>query len=152
MVEDIEPFKLHPTSMSYIKGAFTSWTVVVGHMAAHSHHYHHRRVPGFGRVGWNPIGDACVVTMWHAMVEAVEPIKLHPTSMSYIFKLFEHLQLICRAVWQHPYTLPPQMYPPIWENYRWNPRWYVSLEMISLCFGWDCRTFQTASHIHVIHI
>ena len=28
----------------------------------------------------------------------------------------------------------------------------VSLEMISLCFGWDRRTFQTASHIHVIHI
>jgi len=25
------------------------------------------------------------------MVEAVEPFKLHPTSMSYIYKVFEHL-------------------------------------------------------------
>jgi len=28
----------------------------------------------------------------------------------------------------------------------------VSVEMIPLRYGWGCRTFQTASHIYVIHI
>jgi hypothetical protein len=28
------------------------------------------------------------------MVEAVEPFKLHPTFMSYLYKVFEHLQLV----------------------------------------------------------
>ena len=28
----------------------------------------------------------------------------------------------------------------------------VSVEKITLCYCWGCRTFQTASHIHVIHI
>jgi hypothetical protein len=28
----------------------------------------------------------------------------------------------------------------------------VSVEMIPLHYRWGCRTFQTASHIHVIHI
>jgi hypothetical protein len=28
---------------------------------------------------------------YYAIIEAVEPFKLHPTSMSYIYKVFEHL-------------------------------------------------------------
>jgi hypothetical protein len=28
----------------------------------------------------------------------------------------------------------------------------VSVEMIPLRYRWGCRTFQTASHIYVIHI
>ena len=40
--------------------------------------------------------------MWklshYAIVEAVEPFKLHPTSMSYIYKVFEHLLRIQRAI------------------------------------------------------
>jgi hypothetical protein len=28
----------------------------------------------------------------------------------------------------------------------------VSVEMIPLRYHWGCRTYQTASHIHVIHI
>ncbi len=33
----------------------------------------------------------------------------------------------------------------------WSPRWW-SVQTIPLCNGWGCRTFQTASHIHVIPI
>ena len=36
-----------------------------------------------------------------AMVEAVEPFKLHPTSMSYLYEVFEHLQLLCIDIWMH---------------------------------------------------
>jgi hypothetical protein len=39
-----------------------------------------------------------VMQVWkpchYAMIEAVEPIKLHPTSMSFIYHVFEHLQLL----------------------------------------------------------
>jgi len=37
----------------------------------------------------------------YAIVEAVEPFKLHPTSMSYKYEVFEHLQLLCIDIWLH---------------------------------------------------
>jgi hypothetical protein len=37
----------------HILGVWTPYTVVDGHMAAHSHRYHHRPIPRFGRVFWN---------------------------------------------------------------------------------------------------
>ncbi len=33
------------------------------------------------------------------MVEAVESFKLHITSMSYLYEVFEHLQLMCIDIW-----------------------------------------------------
>jgi hypothetical protein len=48
------------------------------------------------------------------MVEAVEPFKLHPTSMSYLYKVFEHLKLLVMGIWMHIHSitiLPPQMFP-----------------------------------------
>jgi hypothetical protein len=43
--------------------------------------------------------------MHYAMVEAVEPFKLHPTSMSYIYKVFEHLQLLWMGIWLHTHNI-----------------------------------------------
>jgi hypothetical protein len=39
------------------------------------------------------------------MVEAVEPFILHPTSMSYIYKVLEHLQLLWMGIWLHTHTI-----------------------------------------------
>jgi hypothetical protein len=39
------------------------------------------------------------------MVESVEPFKLHPTSMSYIYKVFEHLEQLWMGIWQHTHTV-----------------------------------------------
>ena len=39
------------------------------------------------------------------MVEAVELFKLHPTSMSYIYKVFEHLKQLWMGIWQHTHTV-----------------------------------------------
>ncbi len=39
------------------------------------------------------------------MVEAVEPFKLHPTFMSYLYKVFEHLQLLCVDIWLHTHSV-----------------------------------------------
>ena len=39
------------------------------------------------------------------MVEDVEPFKLYPTSMSYIYKVFEHLKQLWMRIWQHTHTV-----------------------------------------------
>ncbi len=39
------------------------------------------------------------------MVEAVEPFKLHPTSVSYIYKVFRHLNQLWMGIWQHTHTV-----------------------------------------------
>ena len=36
---------------------------------------------------------------------AVEPFKLHSTSMSYIYKVFEHLEQLWMGIWQHTHTV-----------------------------------------------
>jgi hypothetical protein len=35
---------------------------------------------------------------YYAIAEAVEPFKLHPTSMSYIYKVFEHLKQLWMGI------------------------------------------------------
>jgi hypothetical protein len=35
----------------------------------------------------------------YAITEAVEPFKLHPTSMSYIYNVFEHLKQLWMGIW-----------------------------------------------------
>jgi hypothetical protein len=39
------------------------------------------------------------------MVETVEPFKLHPTSMSYLYEVFEHLQLLVMGIWMHIHSV-----------------------------------------------
>ncbi len=50
-----------------IWGDWASSQEVHGHMAAHSHCYHHRHFPRFVRVSWNPTWCKCVnhaTTLW----------------------------------------------------------------------------------------
>jgi hypothetical protein len=51
-----------------------------------------------------------------AMVEAVEPFKLHPTSMSYLYKVFEHLQLLGMGIWMHIHSVTTTDVPHVWES------------------------------------
>jgi len=41
----------------------------------------------------------------YAIVEAVEPFKLHHTSISYLYEVFEHLQLLCIDIWLHTHSV-----------------------------------------------
>ena len=41
----------------------------------------------------------------YAITEAVEPFRLHPTSMSYIYKVFDHLKQLWMGIWQHIHTV-----------------------------------------------
>jgi len=35
------------------------------------------------------------------MVEPVEPFKLYPTSMSYIYKVFQHVKQLWMGIWYY---------------------------------------------------
>jgi hypothetical protein len=41
----------------------------------------------------------------YTIVEAVEPFKLHPTSMSYLYEVFEHLELLGMGIWMHIHSV-----------------------------------------------
>jgi hypothetical protein len=41
------------------------------------------------------------------MVEAPNPLGVHPTSMSYVYKVFQHLDMLWMGTWEYPYTVMP---------------------------------------------
>ncbi len=51
------------------------------------------------------LDDVSVEMIHYAIDEAVEPFKLHPTFMSYIYKVFEHLEQLWMGIWQHTHTV-----------------------------------------------
>ncbi len=86
-----------------------------------------------------------------ALIEAVEPFKLHPTSMSYIHDMFEHLLRLWMGIWLPTHIVTTTVASSdFWELAEILPD--ASVQTMPLCIGWCCRTFQTASHVHVIHI
>jgi hypothetical protein len=40
-----------------------------------------------------------------ALIEAVEPFKLHPMSMAYLYKVIEHLLRLRMGIWLHIHTI-----------------------------------------------
>ena len=87
----------------------------------------------------------------YALIKAVEPFKLHPTSMSYIHMVFEHLLKFWMALWLHNHTITTtDTSPDLCELGEILPDAIV--QTMLLHFHWCCRTFQTASHVHVICI
>jgi hypothetical protein len=50
------------------------------------------------------------------MVEAVEPFKLHHTSMTYLYKMFEHLQLLGMGIWMRIYSVTTIDVPQVCES------------------------------------
>jgi hypothetical protein len=87
----------------------------------------------------------------YALVGALEPFKLHPMSMSYIYEVFERLLRFQMGIWLHSYIVTTTASSPdLWELAEIQS--YASLQTMPLHFGWGCRTIQTASHVHGIHI
>ncbi len=85
----------------------------------------------------------------YALVEAVEPFKLHCTSMWYIYKRFEHLLRLWMGIWLHTHTVTiTDASPDLGKFAEILPD--ASVQTIPLHFGWDCRTFQTVSHVPII--
>ncbi len=85
------------------------------------------------------------------LVEAVETFKLHPTSKSNIHKVFEHLLRLWMGIWHHTHTVTTtDASPDLWELAEILPG--ASVQTKPIHFGRGCRTFQTASLVHGIHI
>ena len=71
--------------------------------------------------------------------------------MSYIHKVFEHLLRYWMGIWLHTHTVTTTAASPdLGKLAEILPD--ASVQTMPLRFGWDCRIFQTASHVHVIHI
>jgi hypothetical protein len=68
------------------------------------------------------------------MVQAVEPIKLHPLYILYIYKVFEHLKQLWMVIWKHTHTVTTtELSPDLGELAEILDD--VSVEMIPLCYG-----------------
>ncbi len=87
----------------------------------------------------------------YALVEAVEPFKLHSMSMPYMYERFEHLLRLWMCIWLQIHSITTtDASPDLGKFTEILPDAIV--KTMPLCFDWGCRTLQTASHIHVIHI
>jgi hypothetical protein len=153
IVEAVEPFKLHFTSMSYVYKVFEQLKQLWMGIWQHIHTVtttEDRRFPRFEKVLWSHM-----MLMWKwshfAIIETVEPFKLHPISMSYIYKVFEHLEQLWMGIWQQIHTITTTDVSSDLGEFT-EIRDDVSVEMIPLRYRWGCRTVQTAFHIHVIYI
>jgi hypothetical protein len=83
-----------------------------------------------------------------------KPFKLHPTSIWYIFNVYELCFMWWMGIWMHCYMdhYQHKCSSRFGRILGWNLG-NVSAQMIPLRYGWGrCRTFQTASHIHLIQI
>jgi len=67
----------------------------------------------------------------YAIVEAAELFKLHPTSMSYIYLVFEHLKQLWMGIWQHTHTVTTKEVSPDFGEFT-EILDDVSVEMIPL--------------------
>ncbi len=81
----------------------------------------------------------------YTLVEGVEPFKLHPSSMWYIHKVFEHLLRSWIDIWLPTHTVTTKdASPDLGKLAEILPD--ASVQTMPLHFGWGFRTFQTASH------
>ncbi len=142
----------HPMSMAYLYDVFEHllrlWT---GIWLPHSHHYHHRHFPIFVRVGLKSYLLQVCKPCRYTLVEAVEPFKLCSMSMAYLYEVFECLCRMWMGIWLHTHTgTTTDASPDLGKLAEILP--YASVQTMPLHFNWGCRTFQTAFHVHVIHI
>ncbi len=89
---------------------------------------------------------------WHyTLNEAVDPFKLHSKSMSYIYEVFECLLRLWMGIWLHIHTIATtDASPDLWELAEILPD--ANVQTMPLRFDWGWKTYQTASHVHGIHI
>ncbi len=87
----------------------------------------------------------------YALLEAKDPFKLQSISMWYIYNRLDHLLRLWMGIWLHTYTVTTtDASPDLGKLAEILPD--ASVQTMPLYFGLGCRTFQTALHVHVIHI
>ncbi len=124
-----------------------------GHVASHSHRYHHRHFPRFGKVGWNPTQCKCanMPLRFDWGCRTFQTASHIHVIQWYIYERFEHLLRSQMGIWLQTHTITStDTFPDLGKFTEIQPD--ASVQTVPLHFGWSCRTFQTASHDHVIHI
>ncbi len=87
----------------------------------------------------------------YAIVETVEPFKLHPTFMSYKYEVFEHLQLLCIDIWLHTHSvIITDVSPDLGELAEILGD--ASVQTIPLHGIVEAVNLSNCNHIHVIPI
>ncbi len=87
----------------------------------------------------------------YALIEAVEPFKLHPMSMLYIYELFKCLLRLWMGIFLPTHIdTTAYTFQDLQELVEILPD--TSVQTMPLSFGWGCRTFKTATHVHVIKL
>ncbi len=65
--------------------------------------------------------------------------------------MFQHFKQLWMSIWQHTHTVTTTEVSPDLGKFS-EIIYDVKVKMIPLRYCWGGRTFQTASHIYVIHI
>ena len=103
------------------------------HIDAHSPHYHHQRSPRFGRVGWSPRWSMYALMLW---------LRLYNLSKCIAHRCYTNRR--CLRTFHTNIALDLGELTKVLGE--------VCVQIMPLCYRCGCITFQTASHIHVIHI
>ena len=158
MVEAVEPLKLHPAYISYTNLR----CLRIVSCGGWAYGCNLRPFPssqlflGLGNLA-ERVGDDVSAKMINdttsLWLRLQKPFKLHPTSIWYIFNVYEHSFIWWMGIWMHWYMEHHhhKCSSRFGRSLGWNLG-DVSAQMIPLRYGWGCRTFQTASHIHLIQI
>ncbi len=87
----------------------------------------------------------------YALIEAVEPFKLHPMYMTYLYEVSECFLRLWMGKWLHIHNVTiTDISSDLWELAEILPD--ASVQTMPLRFDWVLRTFQTASHVHGIPV
>ncbi len=138
MFEADSHLKLLPTSIWDIESVWAHWYAVHGHMVAALHSYTHRTWLIFRGSG------SLVESKWchYVMVEADSHLKLLPTSIWDLYKVFGHIDMLSMGIQYQPYTVIPTILGSDFGalGHLWS-------QMMWLCYGWGWQPPQTASCI-----
>ncbi len=138
------PQTAFPIHLRHLQSLWTHWYAVHRHKVAALHSHTHTTWLRFGGSG------SLMELKWchYFMVEADSHLKLLPTSILDIYRVFEHIDIY--AVYRHM-VAALHSYPPylaqilgFWVTY--------GVEMMSLCHGWGWQLPRTTSRTYIRHI
>ncbi len=96
----------------------------------------------FGKLGSGRAKQRCGV-----IVEAVIHPTLHHTSIIHVYDVFEHLHMLWKGIWVHPYTVMMVQgganFGKVGSGRAKTTLW---------CHCWGCKPPHSASHIHSARI
>jgi hypothetical protein len=104
MVKATNPHRLHPTSISYVYKVFQHLDTLLMGIWVCPYTVTPVQVGSGFEENW---GRAEPEFCCNVMVKAPNLLGVHPTSMSYVYKVFQQLDMLWMGIWVHPYTVTP---------------------------------------------